>query len=126
VVEAIEAAGLSPTMFLVALAVALLLLGTVLEPVTLLIVVAPVVAPAALAIGVDITQLGVVFVLAGAIGLVTPPVGVLLFMTAAQADVPLGAVVRESAVFLLALVAVLAAVVLVPGLTTGVADAVGL
>jgi tripartite ATP-independent transporter DctM subunit len=125
-VSLIESAGLSPLMFLAVLAVALLLLGTVLEPVTLLIVVAPVVTPAALAIGVDITQLGIVFVLAGAIGLVTPPVGVLLFVTAAQANVSLGAVVRESAIFLLALLGVLAAVVVVPDLTAGVADAIGL
>ena len=82
--------------------------------------------PAALAIGVDITQLGIVFVLAGAIGLVTPPVGVLLFVTAAQANVSLGAVVHESAIFLLALLGVLAAVVVFPDLTAGVADAIGL
>ncbi|MFN4099210.1 MAG: TRAP transporter large permease [Pararhodobacter sp.] len=126
IVSVIEAAGLSPLMFLAALALALLILGTVLEPVTLLIVVAPVVTPAALAIGVDITQLGIVFVLAGAIGLVTPPVGILLFMAAAQANVPLAAVVREGAIFLAALLAVLALIVVFPGLTAGVANAVGL
>jgi tripartite ATP-independent transporter DctM subunit len=88
--------------------------------------VAAVVTPTALAVGVDITQPRIVFVLAGAIGLVTPPEGVLLLVTAAQAGVPLGGVVCEGAVFLAAPVGVLAAVVLVPGLTTGVADALGL
>ena len=123
---AVEAAAPAPTFLLAAIAVALLLLGTVLEPVTLLIVIAPVIAPVTILAGVDVVQLGVVFVLASAIGLVTPPVGVLLFMTAAQARVPLGAVVREVAPFLAALIALLAAVVAWPALTLGLGRALGL
>lgn len=113
---------LEPTMLLAAIAVVLLLLGMVLEPVTLLIVVAPIIAGPAVLAGVDIVQLGVVFVLASAIGLVTPPVGVLLFVTSAQADAPMIAVVRESLIFLAALVALLMAVVFIPQLTLGLAE----
>lgn len=109
--EAVTASQAGPTLILAAIAVILLLLGTVLEPVTLLIVVAPIIAPAAILAGVDITQLGVVVVLASAIGLVTPPVGVLLFVTSAQADAPIGQVVRESAIFLCALIILLFSVV---------------
>lgn len=109
--EAVTASQAGPTLILAAIAVVLLLLGTVLEPVTLLIVVAPIIAPAAILAGVDITQLGVVVVLASAIGLVTPPVGVLLFVTAAQADAPIAYVVRESAIFLCALIILLFCVV---------------
>ena len=113
---------LDPALLLAAIALSLLLLGMVLEPVTLMIVVAPIVAGPAILAGVDITQLGVVFVLASAIGLVTPPVGVLLFITAAQAQAPVTAVVRESAIFLVALVALLMAVVFMPVLTLGLAE----
>lgn len=109
--EAVMASQAGPTLILAAIAVILLLLGTVLEPVTVLIVVAPIIAPAAILAGVDITQLGVVVVLASAIGLVTPPVGVLLFVTSAQADAPIGQVVRESAIFLCALIILLFSVV---------------
>ena len=110
---------LSPTLLLALIAVGLLILGTVLEPVTLLIVVAPIVAPPAMLAGIDITQLGLVFVLASTIGLVTPPVGVLLFVTAAQAQVSVLAVIREAAVFIVGLIVVLALIVAVPGLSLG-------
>ena len=109
--------GLSAGATLALVAALLLLLGTVLEPVTLLVVIVPTLATAVAPLGVDLVQLGVVAVLASAIGLVTPPVGLLLFLTAAQAEVPVTSVVREAAPFLLALAVLLAAVVLVPGLT---------
>ncbi len=114
----VSGTGFGPTAILAFIAIGLLLLGTVLEPVTLLIVVAPVIAPAAMLAGIDITQLGIVFILASAIGLVTPPVGVLLFVTGAQAGAPVTAVVREAAIFLVALVALLMTVVLWPDLTS--------
>lgn len=106
-----------PTLVLAAIGVALLLLGTVLEPVTLLIVVAPTIAPAAILVGIDITQLGVVVVLASAIGLVTPPVGILLFVTSSQAGVSVAEVVKESALFLGALILLLFSVIFWPELT---------
>lgn len=116
---------LGPTALLALIAVLLLLLGMVLEPVTLLVVIAPVIAPVAILAGVDVVQLGVVFILASAIGLVTPPVGVLLFVTSAQARVPLTLVVRESLVFLAALLLLLAAVVAWPMLTLGLGSLLG-
>lgn len=116
---------LGPTLILGCIAVGLLILGTVLEPVTLLIVVAPIIAPAAILAGIDITQLGVVFVLASSIGLITPPVGILLFVTASQARAPVMAVVREAAVFLCALIALLMAVVAWPGLTAYLGRMIG-
>ncbi|WP_419908279.1 TRAP transporter large permease [Hoeflea sp.] len=116
---------LGPTALLAIIAVLLLVLGMVLEPVTLLVVIAPVIAPVAILAGIDVVQLGVVFILASAIGLVTPPVGVLLFVTSAQAGVPLTQVVRESLVFLLALILLLCAVVAWPALTLGLGALLG-
>ena len=115
-----------PTTVLLTIAIMLLLLGTVLEPVTLLIVVAPIIAPAAILAGVDITQLGVVVVLASAIGLVTPPVGILLFVTGSQAGVAVADVVRESLVFLGALMLLLLSVVYWPQLTLFLVRVTGL
>ncbi|MEM9011233.1 MAG: TRAP transporter large permease [Pseudomonadota bacterium] len=115
--EALSSLALPPALTLLVIAVGLLALGTVLEPVTILVVVAPILAPAAILAGIDVTQLGIVFVLACAIGLVTPPVGVLLYLTAAQAGAGVATVARESLVFLLALIALLIAVALWPALT---------
>lgn len=114
---ALGASGLPPVALLAGTALALLLLGTVLEPVTLLVVIVPPLAAAIVPLGVDPVQLGVVAVLASAIGLVTPPVGLLLFLTAAQADAPVPRVVAEAAPFLAALMVLLLAVVAIPALT---------
>ena len=114
---AIEATGLRGTALLALVAVALLVLGTVLEPITLLVVVVPLLVPAALAGGIDLVHLGVVTVLASAIGLVTPPVGILLYVTAAQAEARATAVIAETLPFLAALILLLAVVVAVPALT---------
>ena len=114
---ALAASGLGPTALLALAAASLLALGTVLEPVTLLVVVVPTLATAVVPLGVDPVQLGVVAVLASAIGLVTPPVGLLLFITAAQAEASVARVVAEVAPFLAALVLLLAALVALPRLT---------
>ena len=115
---AIEATGLQGRALLLVIAVVLLLLGTVLEPITLLVVVVPLLVPAALAGGIDLVHLGVTTILAVAIGLVTPPVGVLLYVTAAQAEARALDVIVQSLPFLAALLLLLALVVAVPGLTT--------
>ena len=115
--SAIEGSGLSGRLLLALVAALLVALGTVLEPITLLVVVVPVLVPAVTAGGVDPVQFGVVAVLASAIGLVTPPVGILLFITAAQAEARATAVIRETLPFLAALLALLALLVAVPALT---------
>ncbi len=114
---AIEALGLSGPLVLALVAVLLVLLGTVLEPITLLVVVVPLLVPALAAGGVDLVHFGVVAVLAAAIGLITPPVGILLFITSAQAQAQTRHVIAETLPFLLALLALLAAVVALPSLT---------
>lgn len=113
---AIGGLGLQGTALTALIALVLLLAGTVLEPITLLLVVVPVLVPAAAAGGVDLVHLGVVSVLACSVGLVTPPVGILLYVAGAQAAAPPGAVIRETAPYLLALLATLAALVAFPPL----------
>lgn len=115
---AIEATGLQGRMLLLLIAVVLLALGTVLEPITLLVVVVPLMVPAALAGGIDLIHLGIVSILAAAIGLVTPPVGILLYVTAAQAEARALDVIAETLPFVGALLLLLLVVVAVPGLTT--------
>ncbi|MFD0915379.1 TRAP transporter large permease [Pseudahrensia aquimaris] len=116
-VAAITETGLQGTMLLVLIAIVLLLAGTMLEPITLLVVVVPILVPVALAGGVDLVHLGVVAILASSIGLVTPPVGILLYITAAQAGSSAIDVIRESAPYLVALFALVIMVVLFPQLS---------
>lgn len=109
--------GGSPTAVLAWFTLALLVAGMVLEPVTILVVLVPVMIPAAQAVGIDLVQFGIVSVLATLMGLITPPVGFLIYLTSAQAGAPVHYTIRELAPFIAALALLLAALVLFPGLS---------
>jgi tripartite ATP-independent transporter DctM subunit len=107
---------LSPLAFLLAVNVLLLALGCLLEGTTILLVIVPVLLPAAEALGIDPVHFGVVAVFNIMIGLVTPPFGLLLFMMTKIADVPLKDLVREVLPFLAVMVAALALITFLPDL----------
>jgi tripartite ATP-independent transporter DctM subunit len=107
---------LSPLTFLLIVNVILLILGCFLEGTTILLVIVPVMLPAAHALGIDPVHFGVVAVVNIMIGLVTPPYGLLLFMMVRIADVPLKDIVRETMPFLAVMIGALALITLVPGL----------
>ena len=94
----------------------LLLLGCVLEGITILLVIVPIFIPTAQALGIDMVHFGVVVVVNLMIGLVTPPYGLLLFVVATIARAPLLSVIRDILPFLAALIGALALITLVPGL----------
>jgi tripartite ATP-independent transporter DctM subunit len=98
---------LSPLTFLLLANLLLLVLGAFLEGSTIILVILPVLLPTAVALGVDPVHFGVVAVLNVMIGLVTPPYGLLLFMMTKIAEVPMGALVRESLPFLGVMIAAL-------------------
>jgi len=92
-----------------------LIWGCILDPITALIVLVPLLIPVANAVGIDTIHFGVVIVLTLMIGLVTPPVGIILYLAAALAKCTFEDVVKESAIFLLALFIVLAICMYLPG-----------
>ena len=94
--------------------IVLLLWGLALEPAVALVVLVPVLVPIATAYQIDLVHLGVVVVLNLMIGQLTPPSGVITYLTAQLAGAPLHAVFREAVPYTLALVAVLLLVTYVP------------
>lgn len=100
--------------FLLLLNVLYLFLGCFLDVSTITLVVTPLFIPAAAAVGIDLTYLGVVLVFNMMIGLVTPPYGVLLFIIKALNGVPLGDMIREIWIFVALLVGVLMLLVFFP------------
>lgn len=70
----------SPLVFLLIINVVFLALGTVLEPGPILLIFVPIVVPAVDAMGIDLVHFGVIIVVNVMIGLITPPVGMLLFI----------------------------------------------
>jgi tripartite ATP-independent transporter DctM subunit len=107
---------LSPIGFLLLVNVLLLVLGAFLEGSTIILVILPVLLPTAKALGIDPVHFGVMAVLNIMIGLVTPPYGLLLFMMMRIANVPMGALLRETWPFLLVMAGALALVMVWPDL----------
>lgn len=84
-----------------------LLWGCVLDTITALVVLVPLLIPLVAQVGIDMVHFGVVIVLTLMIGLITPPVAILLYLAASLADCTFGDVVKESWLFLAALFFVL-------------------
>ena len=110
----------SPALFLLMLNVVLLVLGSVLEIYSAIVVVAPLVAPLGLAYGIDPVHLGVVFLANLELGFLFPPMGLNLFLSAQRFGKPLPFVYKKAFPFLVIMsVGVLLVTYLEP-LTTGV------
>lgn len=107
-----------PLVLLLIVNLLLLVVGTILEPIAAILIIAPIVTPALTLAGVDPLQLGIVFVLNLMIGLLTPPVGLSLYMVVIVSGLPFAAVVRGTAPFLIALLLALLIVTLVPEVAT--------
>jgi tripartite ATP-independent transporter DctM subunit len=108
----------NPVVLLLIVNALLLVVGMVLESIAAILILAPILAPALEAAGVDPVQLGVVVVLNLMIGLLTPPVGMSLYMVSSIARMPLHRVVAGALPFLLPLIAALLVVTFVPALST--------
>lgn len=105
---------LSKAGFLLVVNVLLLILGALLEGGTILLVVVPILIPAAQALGIDMVHFGLVVTVNLMIGLITPPYGLLLFICANMSRQPLTAVIRETMPFIWVLIAALAFLTYVP------------
>ncbi len=106
-----------PRLVMLLIVLLLLILGCFMNPTPGLVVSVPFLVPLAEEIGIDLVHLGVLMVLVLAIGLVTPPVGLCLFIVARIADVDVSVIVREAFPFIVTLVLVALLVAFVPPLT---------
>jgi C4-dicarboxylate transporter DctM subunit len=102
------------TVFLLIVLVLLLIIGMPLDPVPAIIIVTPVLLPAALSFGVDPVHFGVVMVLALTLGLATPPVGASLFVAMSISKVSMSRLSVAIIPFLVALLILTIVVTLVP------------
>ena len=108
----------NPLVYLLIVNVLLLVVGCFMEALSAMLVLIPILVPAALALGIDPVQFGLVFVLNLMIGTITPPVGVVLFVTAKVAGVPFERMARAVLPYLVPLFAVLALITVWPAVTT--------
>jgi tripartite ATP-independent transporter DctM subunit len=106
----------SPTTLLILLMIVLLLVGMVMDLTPTILILAPVMVPVVKAAGIDPVYFGVLFVLVGVIGLVTPPVGTVLNVVAGVGHMKMDQVARGVIPFLIADLIVLALLVLFPSI----------
>jgi tripartite ATP-independent transporter DctM subunit len=110
----------SPALFMLMLNAVLLVLGSVLEIYSAIVVLAPLVAPLGVAYGIEPIHLGVVFLANLELGFLFPPMGLNLFLSASRFGKPLPWVYRKSLPFLLIMSAGVLAITYLPAITTGV------
>jgi len=108
----------SPYVFIVLVMLALLVLGAFIEGNSLIIMVAPVLAPVALSFGLDPVFFGFLFVMNIVLGSITPPVGILLFVTAGIWNESITNIIRSVWPFIVLLYSILILLVLVPDIFT--------
>jgi tripartite ATP-independent transporter DctM subunit len=127
VVSGVTALTQSPWMILLLMNLFFLIVGCLMDPLAGMLIFIPVFMPLIKHVHIDPIHFGLVVVLNLMIGLITPPVGYLLFMSAEMAEVSIDAVIREVTPLLIALLAVLALstywpgmVMLIPNLFRGI------
>ena len=118
VVRGIQALGLGRPGFLLVVNIFFLFLGCIMDAVPAMLIFFPVLLPVAKELTIDPIHFGVVVVLNLMIGLLTPPVGAILFLEAKIADIPFEALVRAVGPYLIALLAVLGLITYLPPLVT--------
>jgi C4-dicarboxylate transporter DctM subunit len=107
---------LSPSFFLVILNLTLLFTGMFFDPNSAVLVLAPLVAPIAQALGIDLIHLGLVFTVNIAIGMFTPPFGLNLFVSQAVFNKPLQTIVETLVPFWLLYLCALVIITFLPGI----------
>ena len=118
ITEAMLGAGFGPIMFLVIVNIILLIGGQFMEPSGLLVIVAPLVFPIAIELGIDPIHLGIIMVVNMEIGMITPPVGLNLFVTAGVARMSVINVVKAAMPWVGILMVFLVMVTYIPIIST--------
>jgi tripartite ATP-independent transporter DctM subunit len=116
----------NPVVFLLIINVLLLLLGMLLEPTSALIIVTPILLPVAITFGIDPLQLGSIVIFNLMIGLMTPPMGGVVFVLSSVTGIPIERVFRGAAFYLPAMFIVLLLITYVPAITLWLPQLIGL
>lgn len=107
----------NPYLVLLMINVILIIVGCFMETIAAITILTPVLLPVVEKLGIDPVHFGVVMVLNLMIGLLTPPVGMVLYVLSRVANVPLEECIRSTLPFLVPLVTVLMLVTFIPGLS---------
>jgi tripartite ATP-independent transporter DctM subunit len=115
---ALLALSTNPLVLLLLVNILLLIVGMFMESIAAILILAPILVPPLTMAGVDPIHLGIVVVLNLMIGLLTPPVGMSLYMVSSIAKIPVHQVLKGTMPFFIPLLLSLAVVTLFPALST--------
>ena len=123
IARALVEAGLSSWQFLIIVNIMLLIAGNFMEPSAIILILAPIVFPIAVHLGIDPIHLGIIMVVNMEIGMVTPPVGLNLFVASGITGMPILSVVRAALPWLMILLTFLVIVTYIPEISLLLPDA---
>jgi C4-dicarboxylate transporter DctM subunit len=117
IAETIVGWGMPAWQFLIVVNILLLIAGMFMEPTGIVLILAPILFPIAMQLGIDPVHLGIIMVVNLEIGMITPPIGLNLFVTAGITGMSIGQVVRAALPWTMVLLLFLAIVTYVPAMT---------
>ncbi len=115
--ETIVGWGLAPWQFLIVVNIILLIAGNFMEPSSILLILAPIFFPIATQLGIDPIHLGIIMTVNMEIGMITPPVGLNLFVTSGVTGMPLWEVVKAAMPWLMIMLSFLIIITYIPGIS---------
>ena len=115
--KAITSVSSSPVVIALLLNLILLVLGCIMDMAPIILIATPILLPIAVSIGIDPIQFGIMVILNCGIGLLTPPVGSVLFIGSAVAKLPMEKVVKATLPFYLCMILSLLLITFVPGIS---------
>ncbi len=122
IAEQIMGMGMTPSMFLLVVNFILLVAGNFMEPTGIILILAPIFFPIATQLGIDPIHLGVIMVVNMEIGMVTPPVGLNLFVTSGVTGMNLVQVTKAALPWLMVLLVFLVIITYIPQITLFLPD----
>lgn len=121
----VAAMELSPWEFLIIVNLVLLVAGAFMEPSAIILILVPILFPIAMHLGIDPIHLGIIMVVNMEIGLLTPPVGLNLFVASAITKLPVTKVIRATMPWLTIMLLFLILVTYVPSISLALPDWLG-
>ncbi|MFW8596461.1 TRAP transporter large permease [Cribrihabitans neustonicus] len=118
VTEAVAGMGLNPLQFILIVMAMIFVMGMFFESIAIILITTPILLPTMNALDIDLVWYGVLLMINLELAMITPPVGMNLFVIKGITDAPLSEVVRGSAPYVLLMLGGLVLMLLVPGLAT--------
>ncbi|WP_169545698.1 TRAP transporter large permease [Sneathiella aquimaris] len=123
--ESVTALGLSPLSFILVVMLVIFVLGMFLETISIILITTPIILPALIQLDINLIWYGILLMINLELALITPPVGMNLFVIKGIANAPLAEVIRGSLPYVLLMLLGLFLVMMIPGLALWLPEIAG-